>query len=188
MNDLPVAIKNCVREAALAGGADFAAWVLPADIPVLPELQDICSQNSCGQYGTSWMGPPAIGSVAELEPVIRSYAAGLVVQTIGHLEDAFDYPGMLEAKARHLAIFSGIAAEIKKMVTDWGTLALSAGCCQICGKCTYPDQPCLQPEQAFPPVEGYGIYVNKMLTLCGLKYNNGPDTVSYVGLILFRPA
>lgn len=34
------------------------------------------------------------------------------------------------------------------------------------------------------PVEAYGIDVSKMLSACGLNYNNGQNTVSYVGLIL----
>jgi predicted metal-binding protein len=188
MTDLSNEIKNHLRETALNGGADFAAWIDPAEIPIMPEIQDICRQNGCGLYGTSWKGPPAIGSVEELEPVIRSYSAGLVVQTVGHLEDAFDYPGMLEAKANHQTLFGSIAAKIGEQACCWETLALSAGCCAICDDCTYPDQPCRQPEKAIAPVEGYGVYVNAMLTLCGLKYNNGPDTVSYVGLILFREA
>jgi predicted metal-binding protein len=179
--------KISLRQLALAFGADHAAWIDPAIIPILPEIQDICRQNSCGAYDTSWMGPPAIGSVAELTPIVRSCAAGLVVQTVGRLEDAFDYPGMLDAKASHLAIFSTIVAQVRQAAPGWELLALTAGCCKICGECSYPGQPCLQPDLAMPPVEAYGIYVNAMLTACGLKYNNGPDTVSYVGLILLRP-
>jgi predicted metal-binding protein len=187
MNQLTDDKKESIRQLALAAGASRAAWVEPADIPILPELQDYCRQNSCGHYATSWAGPPAIGEVAELSAMVHSCVAGLVVQTIGQLEDAYDYPGMLAARTRHAEIFPSVLATVRRAAPDWPILGLSAGCCHICGKCTYPDQPCLHPDEAIAPVEGYGIYVNAMLTLAGLHYNNGPDTVSYVGLILFKP-
>jgi predicted metal-binding protein len=187
MNQLTSAQKEILGQLALANGASRAAWVDPVDIPILPELQDYCRQNSCGHYATSWAGPPAIGNVDELSAIVHSCIAGLVVQTIGQLEDAYDYPGMLAAKARHSEIFPAVLAAVRQAVPEWPTIGLSAGCCSLCGECTYPDQPCLRPDEAIAPVEGYGIYVNAMLTLAGLRYNNGPDTVSYVGLILFKP-
>jgi predicted metal-binding protein len=188
MNTLSQQERDRYPNIALAAGASRAAWIDPASIPILPELQDYCRQNTCGHYATSWAGPPAIGDVGTLTAAVRQYTDGLVIQTIGQLEDAYDYPGMLAAKAHHSAIFPGILAAVRQAAPDWHILGLSAGCCHICGACTYPDQPCLRPDEAISPVEAYGIYVNAMLELCGLHYNNGPDTVSYVGLILFKPS
>jgi predicted metal-binding protein len=187
MQVLNLESRTQLSQIALAAGASRAAWIDPAAIPILPELQDYCRQNTCGHYATSWGGPPAIGDVETLTAAVRQYTAGLVIQTIGQLEDAYDYPGMLAAKDRHQAVFPAVLAAIRQAAPGWHILGLSAGCCHLCGQCTYPDQPCLRPDEMTAPVEGYGIYVNAMLERCGLHYNNGPDTVSYVGLILFKP-
>jgi predicted metal-binding protein len=185
MNALNAAQKERLRQAALAGGADFTAWADPAAIPVLPELQDICRQNGCGFFNTSWQGPPAIGTVFDLLPLIRTAAAALVLQTVSQLEDSFDYPGMLAAKDRHQAVVAQAAARIRPLTPDFQLVVLAAGCCHLCDPCPYPGAPCLHPEEAMPPVEGYGIHVSGLLEQCGLRYNNGRDTVSFVGLILF---
>ena len=51
---------------------------------------------------------------------------------------------------------------------------------------TYPDgQECRYPDKAVASVEAYCIDANALLTRCQIPYNNGPDTVSFVGLFLF---
>lgn len=186
MNSSDQELRDRLYQIAISGGATFAAWIDPAAIPFVPELRAMCAQNSCGSYDTSWMGPPAIGPVEDLMPRVRAFDAGLVVQTVGQLEDSYDFPGMMEAKVNHQVVFTRILAAVRREMSGRALLALDVGCCQICGdsECTYPDQPCRQPAEALASVEAYGINVNPMLTTCGLKYNNGPDTVSYVGLIL----
>lgn len=187
MTKLDADSKDRILQAALAERAVLAGWLNPADIPFSLILREMCAQNSCGQYGTSWMGPPAIGPVSELAERVRAYSDGLVIQTVYQLEDSFDYPGMLEAKAEHKAVFLEILADLRQKfpAETAGLLALDAGCCNICDPCSYPGEPCRLPGEAISAVEAYGINVNGMLSLCGLKYNNGRDTVSFVGLILF---
>ena len=41
------------------------------------------------------------------------------------------------------------------------------------------------PEKAFGALEAHGVDVAALLDCCGLRYNNGPNTVSYVGVVLF---
>lgn len=172
---------------ALDHGASHAAVIPSAEIPFAPELRACCVQNVCGRYATSWVGPPAIGEVDDLIPQVRVYQQVLVIQTVDLLEDCFDYPGMVAARERHGKVFRQTLAAVRNVCPDQALLALDVGCCEICPDCTYPDVACRFPEDAVPSIEAYGINVNPMLTACGLKYNNGPDTVSYVGLILFSP-
>jgi predicted metal-binding protein len=169
---------------SLASGATHAAILAPYAIPFVPELRQACEQNQCGRYATCWVGPPAIGAVADLIDEVRAYDLALVIQTVGQLEDSFDYEGMVAAKTEHIAVYQKILAAVRTAWPGQPLLALDAGCCDLCPTCTYPDEPCRHPDEAIPSVEAYGIYVNAMLNVCGLKYNNGPNTVSYVGLIL----
>ncbi len=172
---------------ALAHGADRAAVIDTADIPFVPELRQSCEQNRCGRFDTCWVGPPALGPVEDRMREAVEFPAALVVQTIGQLEDSFDYEGMVAAKDVHDRVFRGIRPLVHARFPRQKTLDLSCGCCNLCEECTYPDQPCRRPDEAVAAVEAYGINVNPMLTACGLKYNNGPNTVSYVSLF-FLPA
>ena len=167
---------------ACSKGADRAAIIDVADIPFAPELRGSCDQNYCGRFATCWVGPPAIGDVDSLMLRVREYPAALVVQTIGQLEDSYDYEGMMAAKDIHEKMFRALRPTVKAHFAGRETLDLSCGCCNLCEKCTYPEAPCLLPDEAVSAVEAYGINVNPMLTACGLKYNNGKDTVSYVSL------
>lgn len=64
-------------------------------------------------------------------------------------------------------------------------LFLGAGGCRLCKKCTYPNEPCRRPEEAIVSAEAYGIDVMKLMRDNQLKYNNGPNTVTYIGGMLY---
>jgi predicted metal-binding protein len=58
-----------------------------------------------------------------------------------------------------------------------------AGGCRVCPACAYPE-PCRFPEQAVSAVEAAGINVTELSRTANLKYNNGPNTVTYFSMIL----
>lgn len=181
----PADFASDLIKLAFENGATFAATIRTGDIPFAPELRECCTQNYCGRYATCWVGPPAVGEVIDLMDKVRQFEFGLVIQTVDQLEDSFDYEGMLAARKHHETVYQQTLAAVRSKYPGLQKLALDAGCCDICPTCTYPDEPCRFPEIAIPSVEAYGINVNPMLMNCGLKYNNGKDTVSYVGLIIF---
>jgi predicted metal-binding protein len=172
---------------ARKNGADRAAIVKTADIPFAPELRGSCDQNTCGRFNSCWVGPPAIGTVDALIQQTQEFPAALVIQTIGQLEDSYDFEGMMAAKDAHNKVFRALRPVVHACFSGQKTLDLSCGCCDLCPACTYPADPCAQPEEAVSAVEAYGINVNPMLTACGLKYNNGQNTVSYVSLFFLPP-
>ncbi len=67
--------------------------------------------------------------------------------------------------------------------------AKALGCegCNLCPICTYPDAPCRHPDRAIPSVEACGIHVVEFSRNIGLKYNNGPNTVTYFCIVLLDP-
>lgn len=148
-----------------------------------PVFRDACATNQCGKYGSNWACPPGVGTPEDLAARARRFTRGLVIQTVWPLTDAFDLEGMMDAAARHNALFRRVAARVAAHLTP--TLALSAGACELCNSCTYTrGEPCCLPDQAIASLEAYCIDVAALLDAAGLRYNNGPDTVSYVGLIL----
>lgn len=179
--------KKALPSLALETGADKVAYVETKNINFSIEFKDMCAMNSCGKYNTNWMCPPAIGTIEDGIEKIRAFKEGIVIQTITQLEDSFDFEGMQEAAIRQEKVFRGLIKQIKLRFPDQTIMALGVGGCSLCTRCTYVvNLPCIHPDLALPSVEAFGIDVNNLLTVAGLKYNNGVSTVSYVGLILFK--
>ena len=172
-------------EKAKSRGA-FNAGVTPVvKIPFDRQLRKACEANYCGHYGKNWTCPPLLGDIDELIAQARQYETALVYQTVGKLEDSFDYEGMVAALKKHVAVSDAIKQYVIEHVPG-PVLHLSAGGCPVCERCAGVDsEPCRYPEKALASLEAYGINVAKLAGLCGLNYINGQNTVTYFGAFLF---
>ena len=179
-------VDDLVRD-ALESKATRAAIVDTAEISVHEEFRKACERNACGRYNTNWMGPPAIGPIEQLIGKVRKYKQGLLFQTVQHVSSFFDLKGMLEGGKMHEQVFRNLLKKLKNKYDFEDLLPLNAGCCRICTKCAYlGDEPCRYPDEAASSLEAYGIDVMALEKSVGIPYYNGKNTVSYVGLILFR--
>lgn len=158
--------------------------VAPLDVSTLKareEVRDMCAANTCHAYGSNWSCPPACGTVAECGEKMAKFTRGILVQTVGQLEDSWDYETMQETAENHGRRFREIALRLwKDGVT---VLPLTAGACPICEKCAYPE-PCRFPGKAISSMEAYGLLVNQVCTDNGVPYNHGPNTMAYSGCLL----
>lgn len=178
-------LSQKLLNAALSAGASRSAIVSTHDVVFNESLRDMCAMNTCGNYNTCWVCPPAVGPVADWRARVEGRDWGVVVQTIYQLEDSFDFEGMVKAGQQHKANYLRALEALRGFELP-DMLALNASNCSICERCTYPDAPCRFPDRAIVSVEACGIDVNNTLLACGLQYNNGPATVSYVGIVFFR--
>jgi predicted metal-binding protein len=176
-------MERLVKEAKALGA--YNAGVVPVSaIPFERELRKACEANYCGHYGKNWTCPPLVGDIDELIAQAKQYKTALVYQTVGTLEDSFDYEGMVAALQKHVEISDMIAKLVRERVSG-PILQLSAGGCPVCERCTGIDKkPCRYPDRALASLEAYGIYVSKLAGLCGLNYINGQNTVTYFGAFL----
>lgn len=109
-------------------------------------------------------------------------------QTVGTLEDSYDFESMMEAARLH--------NELSRALAKWFAtlpfakkLHLGAGGCHMCGVCAKrTNEPCRHPELAMPSLETYGINVSELAASSGMKYINGQNTVTYFGALLFCEA
>jgi predicted metal-binding protein len=170
---------------ALKHGATRAAIIDVKNIQFSESFRDLCLMNTCGKFNTNWMCPPAVGEFNVLRDQVLAFSQGLVVQTVYQMEDSFDFEGMMKAKDIHEKVFRDLVGHIREENTLEPILPLNAGVCSFCENCTYPGQDCLYPDQALASVEAYGIDVTALVTACGIPYNNGQASVSYVGMVLF---
>jgi predicted metal-binding protein len=167
-------------EAALADRAHEIGAIETSALVFSPELYNTCRTNVCGNYNKSWTCPPAVGSLEEQREKILRWNRALVFTTKFDLEDSFDVEGMGEARRIHNRLTMDIRRKFRS------NPVYGAGACGVCPACAYPE-PCRFPGQAVSAVEAAGINVTELSLTAKLKYNNGPNTITYFSMILFDP-
>lgn len=146
------------------------------------EVRKMCEANTCRRYGKTWACPPGVGTLEECRQRIQQYEKMLVFTGKYDLEDSFDFEGMMESARHFSAACRAFDAAMKPHIGNY--LVFSNEGCDLCEKCTYPDAPCRFPERAHGSLEGNGIFVNELAKLAQVKYNNGPNTVTYFGALV----
>lgn len=174
--------RNKITELAKAQGFSQAALLDCRTIELKPEVRQMCEANTCHMYGKCWSCPPGCGSLETCREKIAGYRYGILVQTTGQLEDDLDGETMMETEALHKEHFYAFERVLRKQYPDM--LAIGAGCCTKCAECTYPDEPCRFPKEAFSSMEAYGMVVTQICQANGLAYYYGPCTITYTSCYL----
>ncbi|MBQ3709057.1 MAG: DUF2284 domain-containing protein [Clostridia bacterium] len=179
------AVSEKLTKIALDAGAFRAGVISTDEVRTDAGFRKMCEQNLCGNYGRSWMCPPDAGPIEELMAEVRTYSFILVYQTVGELEDSYDFEGMMEAGARHNQVVNRVRNAMKAEPLS-KVLHLGAGGCRMCEVCAKKTgEPCRHPELAMSSLETYGINVSELAKAAGMKYINGQNTVTYFGAALF---
>ena len=150
----------------------------------LPEVRDMCAANTCGMYNKSWACPPGCASLEEMKERVKKYSRGIIVQTVGQLEDSLDWEGIQETAEKQSENYSKMWAMLKKEYPD--LMAMGTGACTKCTECTYPDAPCRFPDQLVSSMEACGLVVSNVCTANGVPYNHCKDTICYTGCFLLE--
>lgn len=172
--------------AKMAEEAGFSAWARldAAAVELKPEVRDMCAVNSCGQYGRRWSCPPGCGTLEQCSARLKECSCGILVQTCGDIEDGFDFEAMMEIEADHKEHVNQMHQALREAGTP--VLALGAGCCTVCAKCTYPEEPCRFPEKMISSMEAYGMVVLEVCRANGLQYYYGADKMAYTSCFLLK--
>ena len=160
------------------------AFMNSANVFFLEEVRDICRQNKCGMYGSSWACPPAVGSVEECKARCLSYRHAFIFTTATKVKDRYDVKEWIQAGKEHEKLTDQVADIFRSY--DAEALVLSTEGCLLCKTCTYPQAPCRFPDRIYPATEGYGIMVIEQAKFCNVKYNNGIDTITYFSMVFFN--
>ena len=155
----------------------------PKLLEVRQEVRDMCEVNTCRRYNTSWSCPPALDSLEVLQEKLTSYTGGYVFQTIAMMEDEFDYESIQDAQALFTERFDTLRDKAREFPEK---IALfTVGHCKLCETCTYPDNPCVHPDEMFPSLEACGLVVSDVCQMAEVPYYHGPRTIAFIGAALF---
>jgi len=169
---------------ALTCGFSRAGALNIEALEFLPEVREMCAADLCRSFGKRWTCPPGCGSLTEISEKASAFKCGILVQTVGDLEDDFDYESMMETEKRHNLSFQRLLEQLQEKYPNM--LPMGAGACVICEECTYPDAPCRFPERAYPSMEAYGLFVSKVCEKSGIPYYSGKQTITYTSCILLQ--
>ena len=148
-----------------------------------PEIRKICEGNSCRNYGTSWACPPAVGTLEECKQRVGQYDQMILFTGKYEVESSFDFQGMIDSMFRFKKMVDELNKELKDVLHPYQLLSNEG--CGRCESCTWPDEPCRFPDRLYHSIEGYGFQVNQLAKQAGVKYNNGRNTITYFGALLF---
>lgn len=163
-------------------GFSHAAPLDSTTIKLRSEVRDMCA--ACHIYNTNWACPPGCGTLDECRERVGRYKSGLLVQVTAELEDAMDGETMMEAQEDHKEFFKEFRVYLQELYPNM--LALGAGCCTVCKKCSYPDEPCRFPEKAISSMESYGMIITDVCQENDLPYYYGDCTITYTGCYLLE--
>ncbi len=159
----------------------------PKDISIDQSVREMCEQNSCGQYGRNYMCPPYIKSISDCKKEIHSYSNAVLFTRAYPKKNSFDFEGMMAAALDFGKTIQKLKSNLQEKYPDRKFLFLGAGGCPVCEKCAcIDDEPCRFPDRAFSSVEANGIEILQLCKEIGVKYNNGNNSVTYMGMILYK--
>jgi predicted metal-binding protein len=165
-------------------GASHAAYIKTKQIPFEKAFRAACEQNACGFYNRCWTCPPDAGSIDACIALVQSFPHAILFQTISPLEDSYDIDGMHNASVAHNRLTLDVQKAFRQ--PDHGSMVLGAGACGVCPTCTKPEgNPCRFPDLAITSLEACGVNVSELARICGLRYINGQNTVTFFGLLLY---
>jgi len=164
------------------GVAEYG-FLNPSEIEFRQVIRNICADNTCGRYGTTWACPPGVGTVEECRQRCLQYDTMLVFSCLTFLNDPFDLEEMKKGMEEFKSTSRNLESTLKPYLGRH--LTLSSEGCNTCKGCTYPDAPCRFPESLHHSPESYGILVNELAEKSGLAYDNGTGTITYFGAVLF---
>ena len=144
-----------IMEIIEAAGFSHTGKISMDTVELRDEVRDMCRNGNCGKYARNWSCPPGCGTLDQCRQQLLSYKTGILVQTVGEIEDSMDWEGMKDTEERHKKTFLETAEKLRRACP--GFLPLGAGTCTLCGECTYPEKPCRQPERRISSMEAYGL-------------------------------
>ena len=103
-----------LEKQGLAHGFSHVASLDCSTIDLMSEVRAMCEKNTCHRYGKCWSCPPGCGSLEECQKIIDAYQHGIIVQTVGELEDELDGETMMETEALHKEHFLSLEKELRK--------------------------------------------------------------------------
>ncbi|MDR0309211.1 MAG: DUF2284 domain-containing protein [Candidatus Methanoplasma sp.] len=149
----------------------------------MKKCRDLCAQNLCGAFDITWGCPPGVGAEDECLDLVSGFPKAAVLMKrfeninfddIGHVEK-------LGAKHQDVCRMFGCALREE----GYRALPLSDGGCRYCEECSYPDEPCVFPDQKVASISAFGILMDEYMGSQNIDFAFEDGAMTLYGLILY---
>lgn len=178
-----MSLDYIIRKAADEAGISETGEIAINELEYREEVRKICEGNSCRGYGKTWACPPAVGTLEECRSRVESYNRMMLFSKVYELKSSFDFEGMRSAMKDFKDVTEAFDKGLGKDFPPY--MLLSNESCHRCSECAYPNESCRFPEKLYHAIEGYGFVISELAVKAGMKYNNGPNTVTFFGALLW---
>ena len=103
-----------LEEMGKKAGFSYVALLKSDSIQLMPEVREMCKNNTCHMYAKRWSCPPGCGDLEVCRKKIEKYREGIIVQTVGKLEDPCSPICMQNAGAGKTKIIPVLYAKCRK--------------------------------------------------------------------------
>ena len=173
--------EEVLKKAAVELGFAEVAVIDTEELVFQPAFRICCEDNACGKYGVNYTCPPDCGSTDEMRERILRYRRALVLESMWDVDDPMDAAQTAPTKSQH----NQWTRTLREMM-DGPNLMVGASGCSLCNPCMLPGgEPCRFPDQRWPCMSAYCIYVQRLAECCGMSYDCGPGCVSLYSLLCF---
>ncbi len=177
-------VSALVMEEIFRAGFQDAGIIPTGELIFYPDVRKPCEETRCGGYGRSWACPPATGTLEECRERVLRFGQMQLFSKAYLLADSMDFSCigsiMKDFKERSRTLNSRLRQQLP------GILVLSNEGCGRCKACTWPEAPCRFPEELLPAIEGYGFVVSELAGKAGIPYQNGKNTVTFFGAVVYE--
>ena len=91
-------LQTLIKDAKERFGFEEAGALNVEALEFLPEVRQMCAADRCRSFNRNWSCPPGCGTLEEISERVKPYTRGILVQSIGQLEDEFDVETMMETE------------------------------------------------------------------------------------------
>ncbi len=176
-----IAIPDELQQAIEQCGFDYWGVTDPSAIRLREEIRATCKSNTCRMYGKCWACPPACGELDYYRELFATKTACIVLQSMGVLDNKFDYKGMMAVEQLQNDRLDMLADLMEERGIEG--MMLGTGGCRACETCAYPD-PCVFPKKLRVSLEACGAVVSEVCIAAGVDYYHGPGTMAFVGALI----
>lgn len=108
-----------LEEMGKKAGFSYVALLKSDSIQLMPEVREMCKNNTCHMYAKRWSCPPGCGDLEVCRKKIEKYREGIIVQTVGKLEDPLDgemFPFISMQTKRRLSVGSASKSQLLRFL------------------------------------------------------------------------
>lgn len=146
-------------------------------------IRALCAPDKCGNNGSSWVCPPGCGSIEHCRDIVAPYENVLILQSVHENVDYSDREKMYSITREHNGNAMKLFEQIKE--EQGSAYLLTTGGCDLCEKCTFPDEPCRIPDKNRGSLSAFGVNVGKLCGAAKMEYSFTEGILRMVACILY---